>query len=144
MGKSFKGAKDKRERGSFLAIPTAVLDSKNYASLSYSSVKLLLDVSRQYRGHNTGDLCAAWKVMKPKGWRSEATLNKAKKELLDKGFLFETRKGRRPNLCGLYAVTWLALDPSSKYDIAPKGYTYGAWKLNEPLPPIQPRLAAVA
>ena len=144
MGKSFKGGKDKRERGGFLAVPTAVLGSRNYASLSSCAVKLLLDVGSQYRGNNNGDLCAAWKIMKPKGWRSEATLNRAKKELLDKGFLFETRKGHRPNLCSLYAISWLTLDPSTKYDIAPRAYPYGAWNLHEPLPPIRPKLAAVA
>ena len=54
--------------------------------------------------------------MKPRGWKSEDTLNRAKRELLSAELIFEARKGRRPNVCSLYALTWFALDPSAKHD----------------------------
>lgn len=70
----------------------------------------MLDLAMQYRGDNNGDLGAAWKVMQPRGWRSEETLQKAKRDLIDQGLILETRKGARPNKASLYAVTWCALD----------------------------------
>ncbi len=136
--RSHKDAKSKRERGQFLAVPFTVLHSRAYARLSPYAVKLLLDIGSQYHGDNNGDLCAAWKVMQPKGWRSEVTLTKAKRELLGAGFIAEMRKGYRPNTCSLYALTWHAVDPNPKYDAgAAKAFVFGAWKANEPLPPMQ-------
>lgn len=87
----------------------------------------MIDIGSQYNGKNNGDLCAAWKVMHPKGWRSEATLDRAKKELLAAGFIAETRKGKRPNLCSLYGITWQPINPSPKFDIEPAGFPFGAW-----------------
>lgn len=100
----------------FLALPYALLNSKKFTALSAQAVKLLLDVAQQYRGDNNGDLSAAWKLMKPRGWRSEETLHRAKHELIEAGFLFETRKGHRPNVCSLFALTWRKLDDAKKFD----------------------------
>ena len=133
--KRYKNGKAKREPGPFLAIPAAVSNSSAYARLSPHAVKLLVDIGSQYRGDNNGDLCAAWKIMRPKGWRSEETLAKAKQELLRGGFIAEVRKGYRPNTCSLYALTWHALDPNPKHDAgAAHAFVFGAWKANEPLP----------
>lgn len=73
--------------------------------------------------------------MKPKGWRSEQTLNAAKKELLEAGFIAETRKGRRPNLCSLYGKDgtgefWRQRDQ----DAAGRPYRHvGLWRARHPL-----------
>jgi hypothetical protein len=112
----------------FLGIPRSAYDAPQFATLKPWSVRLLIDLVAQYNGRNNGDLTAAWKVLKPKGWRSEATLNKAKKELLAAGFMIEMRKGRRPNLCSLYALTWRPLDPSLKHDFGPNGFTMYAYR----------------
>ena len=129
----YKDGKSKREPGRFLALPAAVTNSPAFVRLSPYAVKLLIDIGSQYKGHNNGDLCAAWKIMKPRGWRSEATLHKAKQELLNANFITEMRKGRRPNVCALYALTWLDLDPSDKHDFGKGGFQRGAWKTPEPL-----------
>lgn len=113
--------------GAFLALPMAMLNCPKYRALSSSGVKLLIDIASQYNGKNNGDLSAAWKIMKPKGWRSEATLDRAKKELLAAEFIAQTRQGRLPNLCTLYGVTWMALNPDPKLDVGPRGFPYGAW-----------------
>lgn len=113
--------------GAFLAMPMAVLNCSKYRALSSSGVKLLFDIAMQYNGKNNGDLSAAWKIMKPKGWRSEATLDRAKKELLAAEFIAQTRQGRLPNLCTLYGVTWIALNPNAKLDVGPNGFPCGAW-----------------
>ncbi|MES2353279.1 MAG: hypothetical protein V4568_02570 [Pseudomonadota bacterium] len=137
--KRFKEAKQKRDAGAFVAIPVAVLNSAAYCKASAYARMLLFDLLVQYRGDNNGDLCAAWKFMKPRGWRSEATLNKAKHELLDLGLIAETRKGARPNKATLYAVTWCALDPcNGKLDISPQSFPRGAYRLCDPLPAMKP------
>ncbi|NEX60629.1 hypothetical protein [Noviherbaspirillum galbum] len=114
--------------GRFLLMPHRVLHSPQYHALPGNAVKLLLDIAAQYNGKNNGDLSIAWKIMQPKGWKSEATLNKAKKELLASGFIAETRKGRLPNLCSLYGITWQPLDHDPKYDIGPLGFPMYAWE----------------
>jgi len=120
--------------GGFLALPHAVLNCPAFRSLSPKAVKLLVDMGCQYNGKNNGDLCVAWKIMRPRGWKSEQTLQAAKNELLEAGFIAETRKGQRPNLCSLYGLTWLPLNPSDKFDIKPYAFPCGAWnKSIEPL-----------
>ena len=98
---------------------------------------LLLDLAAQYRGNNNGDLQAAWSLMSPRGWKSEATLNKAKKDLIASELIVETRKGARPNKCSLYALTWFALDDcGGKLDMSAQGFPRGAYRLKDPLPAI--------
>jgi hypothetical protein len=118
----------------FLALPYSVLNSSLFLTLSPHAVKLLLDVAAQYRGDNNGDLSLAWKLMKPRGWRSEATLHKVKRQLIDAGFLYETRKGRRPNTCSLFALTWATLDDCDKFDPGAKaGFVRNQYRFNAPL-----------
>ena len=119
--------KDKPTSGAFLALPMALLHCPKFRALSANGVKLLLDIGSQYNGKNNGDLTAAWKHMKPKGWRSQTTLNRAKVELLAAGFIAETRKGHLPNLCSLYGITWQPLNPSLKLDSGAAGFPVGAW-----------------
>ena len=122
----------------FLALPYSVLNSPLFLTLTPHAVKLLLDVAAQYRGDNNGDLALAWKLMQPRGWRSEATLHKAKRELLDAGFFYETRKGRRPNVCSLFALTWPTLDKNDKFDPgAAAGFTRGEFRFKAPLKVIE-------
>jgi hypothetical protein len=128
----------KRHKGNrldfrFFAVARDVLEHPSFLRLSPYAKALLLDLGAQYRGDNNGDLSCAWKLMKPRGWRSEATLHKAKHELIDGGFIFEARKGRRPNLCGLYALTWLLFDPSPKHDCKPAAFERWAYRRGEPV-----------
>lgn len=135
--KRWKDAKDKRDGGAFITLPLSVLNSRAYLDAGPYARMLLIDLFMQYRGDNNGDLCAAWKFMKPRGWRSEATLNKAKRALIELGLIVETRKGARPNKASLYAVTWCALDYcGGKLDMSPSGFTRKAYLLRDPLPPI--------
>jgi hypothetical protein len=135
--KKWSEAKGKRDRGGFLTIPFSVLESKAYTSANPYARMLLFDLAMQYRGDNNGDLCAAWKVMQPRGWRSEETLQKAKRDLIDLGLIVETRKGARPNKASLYAVTWCALDHcGGKLDMSDKAFPRGAYRLLDPPPPI--------
>ena len=70
---------------SFLSLPHHVLNHENFRCLSPKATKLAIDIASQYRGNNNGDLCATLSVMQSRGWNSSDQLNKAKKELLEKG-----------------------------------------------------------
>ena len=133
--KRYKDAKHKQDGGAFLKLPLSVVNSRAYLDAGAHARMLLIDLFAQYRGNNNGDLCAAWKLMKPRGWRSEDTLAKAKRELLDAALIVEARKGARPNKASLYAVTWCALDDcGGKLDISARSFPRGAYLLKAPVP----------
>lgn len=135
--KRYKDAAEKRDGGQFYAIPHSVLNGAAYISVSCYARSLLFDLIAQYKGDNNGDFCAAYSMMKLRNWKSQHTLLNAKRELLEVGLIEETRKGARPNLASLYAVTWLALDDcKGKLDITPAGFHRGAYKLKDPPPPM--------
>lgn len=121
-------AKNQRDGGQFVALPHVVLDSRAYISASTAAKTLLVDMARQFNGRNNGDLSCAWKLMEPLNWRSEATLNRAKKELIERGLISETRKGARPNKASLYGLTWLACDLcGGKLDIDHRQFPRGLY-----------------
>lgn len=133
----YKNAKEKRDGGAFFTLPAAVLNGAAYLCLGAHARMLLFDLLAQYRGNNNGDLCAAYSLMKERGWRSTHTLQAAKAELLDAGLIVETRKGARPNKASLYALTWYALDDcGGKLDITPRSFPRGAYRLKDPPPAI--------
>jgi hypothetical protein len=110
-------AKGRRKKGKFFMIPERVFKHKDFISLSSRALKLLIDIGCQYNGYNNGDLCGASKLMKKRRWTSNDQLDKAKKELVEKGFLLITRQGgrKRPTL---FALTWLPIDEcKGKLDI---------------------------
>ena len=69
-------------------------------------------------------------------------LTKAKRELLDAGFIFETVKGQRPNKVARYAETWRALDRHPGYEAGTaEAFQRGASRLQGPVqiaPPAPP------
>lgn len=110
MGKPKRArAKGRKESGPFFAIPHAVLNSQNYRQLSFKGRSMLLELGRQYKGVNNGDLCATWKHLKDRGWRSKGTITAALKELEYYGFIVKSRQGGRRR-CSLFAITWRAVD----------------------------------
>lgn len=113
--KSRKGGSG-RDSGGFVALPWAVLDSPAYAALSLHAKALLMEVARQYVRDNNGRLLLSRAYMEKRGWKSSDMLTKAKRELLDGGFVHETVKGHRPNKASWYAVTWQSLDRHPDYD----------------------------
>ena len=99
--------------GGFAGIPRAVMDSTEYRQLKGGTVKLLLELARQYRGNNNGDLTVAFSVLKERGFNSKQTIKNGISELLASGLVVETRSGRFQNpggRCALYAITWQSID----------------------------------
>jgi hypothetical protein len=132
--KKWKNAGDSRDAGGFVALPWAVLDSAAYQALGHPAKALLLEFARQYVRDNNGRLLASMAYLKDRGWRSNDVINRAKKELLEAGFIHETAKGQRPNKASWYAVTWAALDRIPGYDTGvAETFQRGAYRLNAPL-----------
>lgn len=130
----YKDAKEKREAGGFAPLPYLVLRSTSFAGLCPHAIKLLMDLLAQFKGDNNGDLCAAWKLMKARGWRSRDTLNKARRALLDGEWIVVTRQGGRRRAT-LYAVTFYAIDEcAGKLDVRSTHSPLSAWRLHEPRP----------
>lgn len=143
-GRRWKSAKEKQDGGAFVRLPLSVLNSRAYLETSPYARMLLIDLAAQYRGDNNGDLSACWKFMRPRGWRSEETLAKAKRELIEMALIVETRKGARPNKASLYALTWCDLDDcGGKLDISPRAFPRGAYKLRDPLPPMGRKITSL-
>tara|TARA_B100000809_G_scaffold163972_1_gene161328 strand:+ start:523 stop:870 length:348 start_codon:yes stop_codon:yes gene_type:complete len=105
-----------------------MIHHENFRTLSTRATKLLIDIAAQYRGSNNGDLCAPFRLMKQRGWRSSDQLYKARDELLDRELIVVSRQGGR-NRCTLYALTWLSVDDcDGKLDINASGVPSHNWK----------------
>ena len=109
MAASYAKAKGRREKGSFVPLPRAVLQDEKFARLSPRATKLLVDLLAQYGGFNNGDLEATFNTMQERGWRSKSQLAKGIKELREAGFIRLTRQGGLGG-CSLYAVTFFSID----------------------------------
>lgn len=132
MATSRQKAKGRRESGSFVAVPKVVLNSKEYSTLGAHAVKLLIDLLAQYNGKNNGDLCAAWSLMHPRGWRSKGTLAAAIADLKAAGWIVTSRQGGR-NRPSLYAITFLAVDEcGGKLEMTPTRVPPSLWKKSVP------------
>ena len=105
-----------RDGGGFVAIPWVVLDCAAYKLLSHPARSLLMEIARQYVIDNNGRLLASGKYLSERGWRSADVIHRAKRELIDAGFIYETVRGYRPNKASWYAITWQNLDKLHGYD----------------------------
>lgn len=130
-----------RDAGGFVALPWSVLDCPVFARLSYPARALMLEFARQFCRDNNGRLLASGAYLAGRGWKSADVITRAKRELLEAGFIFETVKGHRPNRASWYAVTWQALDRLPGYDAgAVESFQRGAYRQgpaikNAPLTP---------
>lgn len=132
MAKKFSGG---RISGGFLAFPWSVLDSTAWYDLSHVARSLLVDMARQYRGTNNGQLLLSRAHLSKRGWNSSDTITRAKRELLASGLIFETVKGHNPNKASWYALSWRDLDRHPGYDDgAFEAFKRGAYRVGPVLP----------
>jgi len=125
-----------RDAGGVVALPWSVLDCPAYATLGYPARALLLELARQFVRDNNGRLLASRAYLASRGWKSADVIDRAKRELLAAGFIFETVKGHRPNKASWYAVTWQTLDRHPGYDPGAAGaFEKGAYRQNAALNP---------
>ncbi len=124
---NYASQKGRSGKSVYFGLPHTLINTRKYRSLSSHAIKLLVDLGSQYRGFNNGDLCAAWALMKDMGWKSRSSLYKAKKELIDVGFIIVTRQGGR-NMATLFAITWKEINEcKGKLDIKPTKNAPGGW-----------------
>lgn len=127
--KKWKAAAASRDAGGFVAMPWVVLDSPAYQSLSHPARGLLMEFARQYVRDNNGRLLASVAYLKTRGWKSCSVIDRAKKELIEAGFIYETAKGQRPSKASWYAVTWATLDHINGFDPGARdGFQRGAYR----------------
>lgn len=78
----------------------------------------------QYNGSNNGDLSATRTMAKEWGVSSPNILQKALTDLLNGGWIIQTRTSyfsRHGSRCALYALSWYAIDecPGKDLEVAP-------------------------
>jgi hypothetical protein len=129
-----KGHDTSRDQGGFIALPWLVLDCPAYARLSMHARCLLFEVARQFHRDDNGRMLLSRAYMETRGWKSVDMLTKAKRELLEGGFIFQTVMGHRPNKASWFAVTWRALDKLPGYDIGTTQlFERGAYQKSAPV-----------
>lgn len=129
-----KGHDTSRDQGGFIALPWSVMDCPAYARLSHPARGLLLELARQFVRDNNGRLLASRAYLSKRGWNSPDVVTRAKRELIEAGFIHETVMGHRPNKASWYAVTWRTLDRLQGYDPgAVETFKRGAYQQNSPL-----------
>lgn len=125
MARSRRKTKGRSDNpGGFAGIPRVVMDHPDYQNLSGGAVKLLLELARQYRGKNNGDLAAAHSIVHPRGCGAKETVKRAVNELLTASMIIQTREGIFTNpgaQCALYALSWVPIDECSgkRLSVAP-------------------------
>lgn len=128
LTKRHRRQKGRKSSGSFLLIPHHILNSNEFGMLSPAAVKLLIELAKNYKGNNNGDLSAVYSCLKTRGWKSPGTLSKSIKELKQKGWIILTRQGGK-NRCSLYAVSWWPIDEcKGKIDYAAEVVASNLWK----------------
>ena len=125
-----------RDAGGFVALPWSVLDCRAWANLGHPARSLLLELARQLSFDNNGRLLASRAYLLPRGWRSADVIDRAKRELIEAGFIHETVTGHRPNKASWYAVTWRTLNRLPGFDPgAHESFVRGAYQKNASLSP---------
>jgi hypothetical protein len=116
-----------------VALPWSVLDCPAYGRLSHPARSLLMEFARQYVRDNNGRLLASQRYLAERGWNSSDVIVRAKRELLEAGFIHETVVGHRPNKASWFAVTWRSLDKLPGYDPgAAESFKQGAYRNTRP------------
>jgi len=106
-------------KGYFL-IPDVMLTHPDFTALSGSAVKMLCALGAQYNGYNNGDLCVSLKIMKRYGWKSNNGITRAKRELIERSWIMQTKQGGLGIGPDLFAITWQPIDEcKGKLDVRP-------------------------
>jgi len=102
---------------SFVQFQHRMLTDRRFLSLSARACKALFFLAGQYNGKNNGDLTIAWKIAQARGIKGNGNLRIAIQELIEAGFVIQTRQGGR-NRCSLFALAWFPIDEcAGKLDI---------------------------
>lgn len=130
MARNRTKIKGRLEKGTFFLTPHEYMKCESYRNLSAKAVKMLFETFARFNGRNNGDFDFSLKTMKIWGWSSNDTISKAKKELINMGWLVLTRQGGLGIGPNLYALTTHKIDDcEGKHDRKPTLTPLGYWKL---------------
>lgn len=138
MARSRKDTRPERVSGGYSTIPWSVLDSIAFKGSSDKAKSLLFALMRQHNGANNGHLHVAKKWLYERGWTCDESNRKAKKELIERGLIIQTKQGGLNMGADFFALTWLAITNFVGLDIEAKQYRQGAYSLCK-LPPTSRR-----
>lgn len=116
-------------RGTYSAMPHAVMDSPAYIGASVTAKALLCELIRQHNGGNNGRLHLSRTWLAERGWRSRSIVDKARAELIERRLILETRPGGLGIGPSWYALTWLPITNHLGLETAPNTYHPGGWQL---------------
>jgi len=116
-------------KSGYSAIPHSVQDHPAFQALGFSAKSLLLEVLRQHNGRNNGHYKLVAEFLAKRGWKSTGTIQKAKNELLEAGFIVQTKQGGFGTGPSLFALTWYGIDDWTGIDLHRNDFRQGAWYL---------------
>lgn len=124
-------AKSKRPpeavNGAYTAVPHMLLDGKAFIGASDRAKSLLFALMRQHNGSNNGRLHLVPSWLAKHGWQSAGMNIKARRELIERGLIVQTRHGGLNNGSNWFALTWLPITNFVGLGITANDYHQGAW-----------------
>lgn len=117
----------RRDFESYASWPHVCANHPNFLKLSPHAKALLFFFLGQYRGKNNGDLSCAWGKVQDANLGTRNTVEKARAELEETGWIVRTRQGS-VNRCCLYALTFRAIDDCDNKLDEPSGLPLAFWK----------------
>ena len=126
-------------KSTYTALPHTVLDCAAFVHAGHTARSLLFELLRQHNGRNNGHLQLASPWLKRRGWKSSDTFARAKKELVERELILQTRQGGLNAGPSLFALTWLPISNFVGLDIFAREYQPGAWRFLDPSPLVQKR-----
>jgi hypothetical protein len=119
----------KGRQESFLSLPHFILNSNEFAELTGNELRMLLELARQYKGNNNGDMTAMRDQLRKRGWNSHQTIDVVLANLENKGWIVKTRQGGKRRGCTLYGLTIWAIDScGDKHEWTPEYKASHRWK----------------
>lgn len=113
---------------SFVQLPHFLLRSREFIELDPHAKSLMLYMASKYNGHNNGDFACPVNRYKEAGFKSPATLQKARRTLIESRWAVVTRQGQRRR-CSLYGLTiWPIDDCDGKIEWPSERKASHSWK----------------
>jgi len=134
MARKSKSKRPETISGGYSTIPLSVLDSVSFMGASDKAKALLFALMRQHNGSNNGHLHLAKQWLYRQGWTCHENNAKARKELIERNLVVQTKWGGLNMGADLFALTWLDITSYVGLDITSKSYAKGLYTLCN-LPP---------
>lgn len=135
MGKSKRPVES--VSGSYTPLPHAVLDSVAFMGATATAKGLLFELLRQHNGSNNGRFQLTGQWLAKRGWRSPEVVLRARRQLIERGLIVQTRQGGLNHGASQFGVTWLPITNYIGLEITARDYHPGAWRLMDTAPTLK-------